>query len=217
MKQVYCISGLGADERIFSRLDVPDADLIYLRWLNPEKNESMESYAGRMCQQVGAVEQPIFMGVSFGGMVAVEMAKYYPDARVVLISSVKSRKELPAWMKWVSALGLYVLVPPRPIPLWLRNIGGNILGAESEEELRLVKEFKAKVSPVYLSWAVKQVVSWKNSWQPPRLIHIHGTKDKTFPAKRIEATHFVTGGGHFMIMNRAKELSAILRENLQKQ
>ena len=214
MQQVYCISGLGADERIFSRLVVPNMEFIYLRWLIPEKDESIESYAGRMREQVGAVKEPVFMGVSFGGMMAIEMAKYYPGAGVVLISSVKSRKELPPWMKWVDALKLYILVPPRPTPLWLRKIGGNFLSAESEEEIRLVNEFKTNVDPAYLSWAVKQIVTWKNSWQPPVLYHIHGSKDKTFPSDRIVATHMIAGGGHFMVMNRAKEVSGILREIL---
>ncbi len=136
MRRVYCISGLGADERIFSKLNVPDADFSYLRWFVPEKGESIAGYAARMKEQVGAVEDPVFIGVSFGGMMAIELAKYYPAATVVLISSVKSRKELPAWIKWAGALGLYRLVPSRSRGRF-RNIGRGFLGEETQEEIRL--------------------------------------------------------------------------------
>jgi pimeloyl-ACP methyl ester carboxylesterase len=222
MKQVYCISGLGADERIFSRLKVPGVEFIYLKWLIPEKDETIGDYAKRMSAQVsqprdspGQPRDPIFVGVSFGGIMAIELAKLYPAARVVLVSSVKSRKELPAWMRWVGVLGLYRLVPSRPGSVsrsnaWLREIGSDFLGAETEEEIRLSNEYRQKVDPVYLYWAVKQIVQWKNRWRPKALHHIHGSKDKTFPIKGITATHVISGGGHFMVMNRAEEMSRIL-------
>jgi pimeloyl-ACP methyl ester carboxylesterase len=215
MRRVYCISGLGADERIFSKLNVPEAEFIYLRWFTPEKEESIAAYASRMKEQVGPVEDPVFMGVSFGGMMAIELTKYYTAATVVLISSVKSRKELPTWMKWVSLLGLYRLVPSRSKGRF-RTIGRGFLGEESEEEIRLSDEFRQNIDPAYLYWSIKQIVSWKNSWRPPGLYHIHGSKDKTFPLRRIEATHVIPGGGHFMVMNRGKEVSAILQALLAK-
>ncbi|MDP4217980.1 MAG: alpha/beta hydrolase [Bacteroidota bacterium] len=222
MKQVYCISGLGADERIFSRLKVPGVEFVYLKWFVPEKGESIGAYANRMSMQVreprnpaGPHGNPVFLGVSFGGIMAIELAKLYPAARVVLVSSVKSRKELPAWMKWVGALGLYRLVPSRPGSVtrssaWLHEIGSDFLGAESEEEKRLRDEYVRKVDPAYLYWAVKQIVQWKNYWRPQALHHIHGSKDKTFPIRGITATHVISGGGHFMVMNRAEEMSRIL-------
>jgi pimeloyl-ACP methyl ester carboxylesterase len=222
MRQVYCISGLGADERIFSRLKVPGVEFIYLKWLIPEKDESIDAYAHRMRLQVKNHRDspahngdPVFMGVSFGGIMAIELAKLYPAARVVLVSSVKSRKELPAWMRWVGALGLYRLVPSRPGSVsrsnaWFGEIGSEFLGAETEEENRLRDEYRHKVDPAYLYWAVKQIVQWKNDWRPQALHHIHGSKDKTFPIKGITATHVISGGGHFMVMNRAEEMNRIL-------
>jgi pimeloyl-ACP methyl ester carboxylesterase len=215
-KQVYCISGLGADQRVFSKLSVPGLRFIYLEWLTPSKGESIGSYAKRMCGQLDAPHvgpapagPPVLMGVSFGGMMAIEMAKYIPGAKVILISSVASRKELPAGTKLAAALGLYRLIPARP-GAWMRSISNYFLGAEGEEEFRLSNEFIENVDPVYLRWAIKQIIRWKNEWQPPVLYHIHGSKDRTFPLNRVAATHVVKGGGHFMVMNRAEEVNALL-------
>ena len=227
MNQIYCISGLGADERIFSKLTLSGVALTPLQWIRPEKDEPIEAYARRMTAQVqvAATSQtpalanshsgqpsPILMGVSFGGMMALEIAKYYPAAKVILLSSVKCRKELPGWMRLAGNLGLNRLIPHHT-PRWTR-LESDFLGTESEEEVQLVREFMKTADPIYLRWALGQVINWQNNWQPASLAHIHGTNDKTFPLKNINATHVVPGGGHFMVMNRAKEVSTLIESIL---
>lgn len=238
---IYCISGLGADERIFSKLTLPGVTLIPLQWIQPQKEECIEAYAKRMTAQLplhpgsqphshpanqdppnqpadqpGLLDQPlsypILMGVSFGGMMALEMAKFFPEAKVILISSVKSRKELPGWMRLAGNLRLNRLLPLRP-PRWDR-LETDFLGTETAEERQLVREFSNTSDPVYLRWALGQVINWRNEWQPSACYHLHGTNDKTFPYKNIRATHLIAGGGHFMVMNRAKEVSTILESIL---
>jgi pimeloyl-ACP methyl ester carboxylesterase len=207
MQQLHCISGLGADQRIFSKLTIPGAVLTPLQWILPQKGERIEDYAGRMASQVH-IDRPVFLGVSFGGMMALEMAKLCPGAKVILVSSVKSRRELPGWMKIAGRLGLNKLLPRNP-PRWAR-LEDDFLGTETVEERLLVREFMKTADPVYLRWAIGQVINWRNEWLAPSLYHIHGSNDRTFPLKNIGATHIVPGGGHFMIMNRAKEVSMII-------
>jgi pimeloyl-ACP methyl ester carboxylesterase len=208
MPQLHCISGLGADERIFSELTIPGTELTPLQWILPQKAESIGDYAGRMFSQVHT-DHPIFLGVSFGGMMALEMAKLCPGAKVIIVSSVKTHKELPGWMKVSGNLGLNKLLPRKP-PRWAR-LEDDFLGTETEEERLLVREFMKTADPVYLRWAIGQVINWRNEWLPPFLYHLHGSNDRTFPLKNIHATHIVPGGGHFMVMNRAKEVSAIIQ------
>ncbi len=207
MPQLHCISGLGADERIFSRLAIPGAELIPLQWIQPQKGEPIGDYAGRMAGQVHT-DRPIFLGVSFGGMMALEMAKLYSGAKVIIVSSVKSHKELPGWMKLSGRLGLNKLLPRHPPRL--ARLEDDFLGTETEEERLLVRAFMKTADPVYLRWAIGQVVNWRNEWRPSFLYHLHGSNDRTFPLKNIHATHIIPGAGHFMIMNRAKEVSGII-------
>jgi pimeloyl-ACP methyl ester carboxylesterase len=210
-RQVYCISGLGADERIFSKLDVPGTCFRHLHWLQPEKDEDIGHYASRMISRV-PVPDPVLLGVSFGGMMAVEMAKHAPGATVILVSSVKSRQELPPWMRFFSKLNLGNSLPDKP---WrLPRLENHFLGVETAEELALANEFRMHVDPVYLNWALAQVMNWPNDWQPSSLYHIHGSKDRMFPIKYLQPTHTIPGGGHFMIMNRAAEINGILTKIL---
>ncbi|MDR3713866.1 MAG: alpha/beta hydrolase [Puia sp.] len=212
MKQVYCISGLGADERVFSRLSPADTQFRYLEWIVPENKEPIEHYAARMATQIHH-NHPILMGVSFGGMMAIEIARVIPAAKVILVSSVKSHHELPQWMKLSGRLRLNKLMPPRPAE-WMSLLENTFLGAESEEEIALCDEFRKNVNPAYLRWAIEQIVNWRNEWQSPVTYHIHGNKDKIFPLKSILPTHVIKGGGHFMIMNRAPAISALLNKIL---
>jgi pimeloyl-ACP methyl ester carboxylesterase len=208
MKQVYCISGLGADERIFSKLKVPGVRFIHLKWLMPFPGEPIGKYAARMMEQVDP-EQPVFLGVSFGGMMAIEMAKLCSAPKVILVSSIKSHKELPRWMKLSGRLRLDNLVPSKP---WsgFYPVENHFLGTETEEEVGLANDFRSKIHPDYLRWAIRQVLTWRNEWLPDELYHIHGGKDRMFPLHRITAAQIIPQGGHFMIMNRAEDISDIL-------
>jgi hypothetical protein len=212
MKKIYCISGLGADERVFNNLKIRDVSLQYLPWLVPGKEESIESYAARMSSQVDE-QNPLLLGVSFGGMMAIEMAKLRQSQKIILISSVKSHHELPEWMKVCARLNLQSLIPGRS-PQWISPIADYYLGARTEEEKILSKDFRQTVSPVYLHWAIDKVINWKNAVEPSTIYHIHGTHDKTFPISYVRPTHIIPNGEHLMVMNRASEISVIIERLL---
>ncbi|HNU86841.1 MAG TPA: alpha/beta hydrolase [Ferruginibacter sp.] len=214
MKTIYCISGLGADERAFSKLRVPGYELKVIPWLMPEQNESIESYATRMRAGIDA-ENPVLMGLSFGGMICTEIAKQIPVKQLIIISSIKSSDELPTWMKVVAKLRLHKIVPLRSSKLTepIQNI---MLGAYSPEEKMIASEYRNKVDITYTNWAVNQAINWKNDWQHPATVHIHGDQDRMFPIKNIKPDFTIKNGGHFMIMNKAADVSRCINSILQQ-
>lgn len=214
MKTIYCISGLGADERAFSKLRVKGYELNVIPWLIPGQNETIQEYAARMRAGIKD-EQPILMGLSFGGMICTEIAKQIPVKKLILISSVKSSEELPTWMKVVARLRLHKIVPLRSSKLTepIQNI---MLGAGTEEEKMIASEYRKKVDISYTNWAVNEAINWKNNWKHPETIHIHGDNDRMFPIKNIKPTFTIKNGGHFMIMNKAAAISRCINEILQQ-
>ena len=182
----------------------------------PVIGEPIEAYALRMKLKNAILEDdPILMGVSFGGMMAVELAKHFPAAIVILVSSAGTRRELPLWMRAAGSLGLNRLLPIRP-GKGIRWLEDYFLGVESEDDARLGAEFRGKTDPRYLRWALGQVVNWKNEWKPDRYFQLHGDRDRIFPlshsATRRAASglHVVPGAGHFMVYNRAPKVGGIL-------
>ncbi len=211
-KIIYCISGLGADEKVFDNLQVNGHELRYIQWLKPLPREKIEEYASRMAAFI-KTGSPVLLGVSFGGMIGIEIAKQMQLEKLVLVSSIKSTGELPRWMKVVGSLSLHKILPKRSYKI-TEKIDNNRLGVTTREERDMVRAYRQKVDPVYFHWAINQVLNWKNDFHPEHIIHIHGDKDKIFPIKKIKPTHVIKEGTHMMIYNRAKEIGDLLGNEL---
>jgi pimeloyl-ACP methyl ester carboxylesterase len=208
MKHIYCISGFGADERVFSKLDFGDHPIHFISWITPVKNESIEEYAKRMSEGIQH-ENPILTGLSFGGIMSIEIAKIIDLHKVILISSVKTFHEIPLWMRLAGKSKLNKFLPLQPYRI-LEPIENYNLGIENSDELKLVREYRRNIGHQYSDWAIHQILHWKNEWTPADLVHIHGGKDHIFPIKNIKADYVIPDGGHFMIMNRAKKVNRII-------
>ena len=72
--KVYFISGLGADYRVFSLLELSFCEPVFIGWIKPQPNESLPHYAARLLEQIPETS-PIIVGISFGGMLVTEMAR----------------------------------------------------------------------------------------------------------------------------------------------
>ena len=205
---IYCISGMGADERVFKNLKLSGFQLKYIPWIQPLKNEEIQEYAKRMSLAI-TNPSPVILGVSFGGIMAIEIAKQKNFKNIIIVSSVKSKMEIPGWMRATGSWKLDKILPLKPFPL-INSFLNDRLGVSNEEEKKLVDDYRGKTDPVYLNWAVHQVLNWQNEFLPNNLLHIQGSNDKIFPVKYVNATHVINGGTHLMIYNRAAEISKII-------
>ncbi len=212
MKHLYCVSGFGADERVFANLDFREYKIHFIPWLLPEKKESLPVYASRMCESIKE-ENPVLFGLSFGGIMCIEIAKLIKTGKVILISSIASFREMPRWMKFTGQSQLNKIFPLRSFRVF-EPVQNYNLGITNKAELALVREYRKNINPIYTNWAVNQIVNWKNEWQPANLVRIHGTNDHIFPIKNIKADYIIPGGGHFMIMNKAEKINEALNDIL---
>jgi pimeloyl-ACP methyl ester carboxylesterase len=213
-KAIYCISGLGADEKIFTNLHLEGYELKHIPWMRPVKAESIDAYASRMAALIHE-DNPILLGVSFGGMVAIEIARQRPVQKLILVSSIKCIDELPGWMKLAGRLKLNRLIPIHSYKM-AGAIGNYRLGVTNEEEKKLVKAYRRAADPLYVQWAVNQIINWKNKWIPGQALHIHGDRDSIFPIKKIKNACVVKNATHLLIYNRAQEVAEFIRKELEK-
>jgi len=210
---IYCISGLGADERIFSKLIIKGYRLQHIPWLPPVANESIEAYALRMAAPIQD-ENAVLIGVSFGGMMSIEIAKQKALRQIIIISSVKSVTELPAWMRAAGKMRLNKMFPlVRPLSL-IEGVANKRLGAFTPEEKEIARAYRKTANEAYVQWAVDKIVNWKNIWQPKGILHIHGDADKIFPFQKIKEPLLIHGGTHFMVYNKADEISQKILDHL---
>lgn len=212
MNHVYCISGFGADERIFKNLSFAGHEVHFIQWKIPEKKESLQHYAQRLAAEIKH-EEPILVGVSFGGMMCIEISKILSTEKIILLSSIKTYQEKPWYMRVAAKTHINKLIPLRP-HRFLEPIENYNLGVKTPEEIQLVREYRKNINLQYCYWAIEQILQWKNDHYPQNLVHIHGSNDHLFPLKNIHADFVIPDGGHLMVMNKPAQVNEILKQIL---
>lgn len=206
----YLIPGLGADERVFRGLHLPGPATV-LPWLSPQSpTEPLRHYAARLAEAVPPGQLCWLVGVSFGGLLALEIGRLRPLARVVLISSLATAQQLPPLLKLARATGLHRLVPFGLLPR-LPRLAQWFFGARNGCEYRLLARILRDTDPVFARWATRQLLHW-DSAGVPAAVRLHGTHDRLLPAGSAPIDYRLPGAGHFMIVSHATQLSCLLHQ-----
>lgn len=209
----YFISGMAADERVFKDIKLPPVYKVnFLSWISPLTNESLSHYANRLGQKINTKEPFILIGLSMGGMMAVEIAKTLSPEKIILISSVPVATELPPLYK-----KLYDLIAYKFLSVsFLKNASvlKKFFGGYSPEHRNLLISIIRDSDPEMIKWAVQAVGEWDNKYYPASYTHIHGKNDNVLPSKYTHPTHIIKGGRHFMVLERSAEINKILKEIL---
>ncbi|HEX4956678.1 MAG TPA: alpha/beta hydrolase [Lacibacter sp.] len=213
---IYFLSGLGADERVFQNLTLAaHHQKVFLKWLGPEKKESLIHYAKRMAAHINTQEPFILIGLSFGGILAVEIMEYVQPLKTILISSAACKKELPFYYRWAGMLQLDKLLPERKMSqsnaflYWC-------FGVKNKNEQRMLKDILNATDAKFSKWAVHEIINWKRTNPPENIIRIHGTKDRVLPLPKVTSVHCISNGGHFMVLNESDAISKILEGELDR-
>jgi len=207
MKELFLISGLGADKRVFNFLNLSLYIVHYIEWIDPGTHESIEEYAKKISMQID-IEKPILVGISFGGMIAVEIGKQIETEKIILISSARSKKDLPPNFL-ARKLKLHTLIPARilkksnAILFWFFSV-------KSKTEKKLLRSIIKDTDEKFLKWAIDKIVTWENEIELNNIVRIHGTSDRLIPFTTADYT--IEDGGHLMIMNRATEIDKIIKD-----
>lgn len=213
MNKVYFISGLGADQRIFSMMDLSFCEPVFIDWIRPLKNESLKDYALRLRQQIPE-PNPCIIGISFGGMLTVEMAKSDTRVRAIILSSNKTHKEFPFYFKAGRYLPVYKWGPAGIARKFALRFS-SVLGGTNAAEKKLLKEIILESDLTFVRWAIGAIMNWRNNTIPENIIHIHGSADRLLPLRYVKANHVIEGGTHVMTLDKKEEISRLLKALIQ--
>jgi len=211
---VYLISGLGADKRAFRRLTFPaEFECVHLDWITPLINESLESYARRLAERIDQSAPFYLVGLSFGGMLAIEITKQLNPIHTFIISSTPTFAELPWYYRMAGGLRLQ-----RIVPLSLMKSGNHIglkfLGAKTSDEILLLKQLVIDSDPRFIKWALNCILTWRNTVRPTNVTHIHGNSDHILPLRYNKPDFTINAGSHFMVYAKADEIMNIILEKI---
>lgn len=201
---VYFMPGLAANSSIFKNISLPPEQFEQhlLDWFVPEKGMTLNQYARQLCEKV-VHEDPVLVGVSFGGMIVQEMARCIPVKKVIIISSVKRKDELPRRLIFAKYTKLHKLLPTGLVNN-LELLSKYAFGETVTKRLELYEQYLSVKDKYYIDWSIDQIVNWQQTEYPPNLVHIHGEQDAVFPIQYIEDCIVVKNGTHTMIIHRYK-------------
>ncbi|HBO29591.1 MAG TPA: alpha/beta hydrolase, partial [Leeuwenhoekiella sp.] len=160
MIHVYLMPGMAANPSIFEHIKLPEKNytLHALSWKIPQPSETLEHYAKRMLEEVKE-GNPVLLGVSFGGVLVQEMAKFIKYRKLIIVSSVKSKLELPKRMRFCRALGLYRIAPVS-LARNVDTLANYAIGDRFKHKVELYQKYLSITDPVYLTWALEQMLCW---------------------------------------------------------
>lgn len=212
MINAYFISGLGADQRVFERLKLdPQIKVHHIAWLAPLRGEGLSEYAIRMGKAIELPEKSVLIGLSFGGVMAIEIAKQIHVAHVIIISSVKDKSEMPLQLNLIALFKLHHLIPASKL-LHFKDLVSWFFGVKDDAAKAMFNTLLDETDEALVDWSSEQILSWQGNHHLKSLTHIHGTADTVFPIKSVNADYIIPGGPHFMVFTHAVEVSKLLNK-----
>lgn len=201
---VYFMPGMAANPTIFRNIALPEDQfkIHWLEWFLPDKGISLQDYARQMCERI-TEPNPVLVGVSFGGFLVQEMARCMEVRKVIIISSAKTRNELPKRLIFARYTKVHRLLPTGLVSN-IELLAKYAFGEAVTKRLELYEEYLSVRDKGYIDWAIDNIVNWDPQDSLPNLVHIHGDKDAVFPMQYIKDCISVENGTHTMIIHRHK-------------
>ncbi|MGD1844590.1 MAG: hypothetical protein ACFB10_04275 [Salibacteraceae bacterium] len=182
--KLYCISGLGADERVCQFLDLPDFEVIHMPFIPLLPGEGLVQYAHRMAETYRPEPGSWLMGTSFGGMLAQEVSHLIDFEQLVLVSTVTQRQEFRVLFRLADRLRLTEMLKPAwfsgpgPLARWFFT-------AHASPQREILDTILSELEPTYLNRAIPAIAGWHPKALSTPVLRLHGTADRIFPFHRI--------------------------------
>lgn len=198
--RILLLTGMTPDDRIFKRLLPHLPTAVVVAWIKPHPCEPLRAYAQRLAKTIEPAEDTVVCGVSFGGMVARELAFCLNAKTCVLVSSLRHPRQLPPHYRLL-----------RPLAGAGFDAALNLIGTLSPHP-RLKK--LAGKRGAWHRWATNAILTWdaRQELDAIPIVQVHGDRDRTFPIRFIQADQVIQGGGHVLPLTHHKEIAAILKE-----
>ena len=217
MEQIFLISGLGADRRLFNKLELPGYEMVFVDWIEPDVTDTIPTYAKKLVEQYQIKPNSNVLGVSLGGVMTVEISSIIPLKKAIIVSSIKSTSEFPSYFRVFRRLPLYKIIPHSfysSIGYVIKPMFGKMKGKSGFMFVDMIKHS----SPVFMKWAMHNILRWQPKPLSTKIYHIIGDKDLIFSCKRIkDADHIIDKASHDMVYTRGPEISQIVQSILKNE
>ena len=199
---VFLLPGLGANADLFSDDPWPFPTRTVEYGAPRSQGMGFSGYALQLIAENDIRAGDSLIGVSLGGMLALEIAGHLPIRKLTLVSSCTDSRQIQPWIRHLhpfSRLIPWRLIQRMPFP-------SRLLGESRRRGLAMFRVADAS----FLPWACSHAAVWRCPAGHSDVIQIHGDRDPVFPISRQVVHHTVQGGDHLMVLSRWREIQPLL-------
>lgn len=212
-RPIWLLTGMNRDTRIFSRIlpALPSARVV--AWIAPHPRETLLAYARRLAATLPHDEPAVVCGVSFGGLVARELAWQLRAHCCIQISSVCAPGEMPPWFR--------ILRPWGCGEPFLKLLGATAQQSPRPLRGRMTMRLERLAGPDgdWFRWAAGAVLRWRPGPELAAipLVRVHGDRDTVFPIRYLRPDIIIPRGGHVLPLSHSAEILDILMRYAHRQ
>lgn len=210
-------SGLAADASIFAPQKLAFPQLIVPRWSDPLFHDTLDSYCERLADELRPYGRAIIGGASFGGIIALHLARFVDPLAVLLIGSIRSPTELPRLARFARPLRpLIRFIPVRLLQLCCLPLGSKLARRIFPHLSGLARQFRGS-NPTVFEWSLSRILDWRvTPLVTSPVFHLHGDRDFVLPSRYTNPDTIVAGGGHVISLTHPSEVNAFILSAMTK-
>ena len=197
---------------MFQNFSFEGFNVIHIDWILPLENETLQNYASRISENIND-ENAILIGLSFGGILSVEISKIKKFKKIFLLSSAKTKFEIPFYYRVLGKLNLLKFIPISLLKK-VNFLTYYVFGAKTNSEKYLLKDIIKNTDENFLKWALHQIINWKNKDFDANIVHIQGNRDLILPHYFVKYDYLIERGTHFMTLNQSEQIEQIILRSL---
>jgi len=206
------LPGVGVDGRLFQ----PQRELPFPfevpAWLPVRPREALPSYAKRFAASLGRAD--LLVGVSFGGILAQEIAPRVKARLVVGIATGRHRRDVPRLIRFAELVARNI-APLTTGPGRLA-VQARLFGGLAERHARMMVAMMKDASPVFVREAARMVCGWEGADPGCPARFLHGREDLIMRPRTFEPDEWVEGAGHLVNLTHARRVNAFVRRALRE-
>ena len=207
------IPGMGADGRLFGPQAAAGLRFEICELTRPNRGQSLPDYARSCCVRMALDAPCVLVGVSFGGMLALEMARCCPAEAVMLVASCCRRSAIPSRYHYLELISRLL---PSGLIRRRAEMSGRILARlerTTPEVGEVVVAMARDVDVAQLRRIARMIMRWRPGLSLPCPIHqINGSGDRIIPISGVRPDEVVQGGGHLINMTHADQVNHFIAE-----
>lgn len=213
--RLILLPGVGADSRMFEPQRAAFPRLKVPAWPEARPRETLRDYTLRIATTIDAREPFALGGVSFGGMVAYELAGLLRPRVLVLIASARTPLAVPRPLRVLERV-------LRPLPDWLFDLGRPLYPLGIGRSRHLPAEYRRIMWDMLDDAPMRQIrggcaaiMAWRPAADPPcPVIHIHGARDRVIRPPAY-AHVSIADGGHLINMTHHGRVNQAIADGLE--